>query len=395
MRQALAVSAEILTQGALGLEELSWGTLRFQHTAALQAALRQRYTAAGASKILSAVRGVLRAAWQLEQMTAEDFHAAAAVKSVKGSQEEPVGRALASGEILALLDACLADPTPAGYRDAAVIGPRSPPTLAGPRSSAIDLSAGRSRCASAPRPGRCHSPGCCKASAPPRARHGNPYDKGHGNRLAATLESGSVRPYPSKPVFQLIAAGPGLDRQESHMSTFVALLRGVNVGKAKRVPMAELRALLVGLGYTGVVTLLNSGNAVFQAAGGAPAQHAAAIAAALAVQLNVEVPVIVKSAAELAAIVAQNPIPVAAADPARCLVAFVQEPTALPGLAAIAPLVLPPEQFALGAQAAYLLCAAGILESKAGEALLGKAGRAATTRNWATVLKLHALAGEE
>ena len=82
----------------------------------------------------------------------------------------------------------------------------------------------------------------------------------------------------------------------------------VNVGKAKRVPMAELRALLAGLGYTRVVTLLNSGNAVFQAAGGAPAQHAAAIAAALAAQLNVEVPVIVKSADELAAIVDQNPI---------------------------------------------------------------------------------------
>jgi site-specific recombinase XerD len=121
MRQALAVSADILTKGALDLEDLPWGTLRFQHTAALQAVLGQRYTVAGANKILSAVRGVLRAAWQLNQMTAEDFHAAAAVKSIKGSQEEPAGRALAAGEILALLDTCLADPTPAGYRDAAVI----------------------------------------------------------------------------------------------------------------------------------------------------------------------------------------------------------------------------------------------------------------------------------
>jgi uncharacterized protein (DUF1697 family) len=179
------------------------------------------------------------------------------------------------------------------------------------------------------------------------------------------------------------------------MPAFVALLRGVNVGKAKRVSMAELRALLTGLGYTRVVTLLNSGNAVFRAAGGAPAQYAAAIAAALAAQLNVEVPVIVKSAEELAAIVAQNPIQAEAPDHARFLVAFVQEPTALPGLAAIAPLVVPAEQFAIGEQAAYLLCAAGILESKAGEALLGKAGRAATTRNWATVLKLQAMASDD
>jgi uncharacterized protein (DUF1697 family) len=45
------------------------------------------------------------------------------------------------------------------------------------------------------------------------------------------------------------------------MPRFVALLRGVNVGKAKRVPMAQLRAWLAELGYSGVATLLNSGNA--------------------------------------------------------------------------------------------------------------------------------------
>ena len=47
---------------------------------------------------------------------------------------------------------------------------------------------------------------------------------------------------------------------------------------------------------------------------------------------------------------------------------------------------------AIGTETAYLFCAAGILQSKAGEALLGKAGQMATTRNWATVLKLQALA---
>ena len=56
------------------------------------------------------------------------------------------------------------------------------------------------------------------------------------------------------------------------MPTFIALLRGINVGKAKRVPMAELRALLAGLGYGDVQTLLNSGNAVFTHANASPAQ---------------------------------------------------------------------------------------------------------------------------
>ena len=178
------------------------------------------------------------------------------------------------------------------------------------------------------------------------------------------------------------------------MPTFVALLRGVNVGKAKRVPMSELRALLSGLGYTGVATLLNSGNAVFGAPKGTPAKHAKSIAAAISTQLKVEVSVIVKSASELAAILAENPIKARADEHPRFLVAFVQDARALSSLAAIESLVVPPEQFSVGKDAAYFFCATGILESKAWNALLGKAGKSATTRNWATVLKLQALASE-
>lgn len=176
------------------------------------------------------------------------------------------------------------------------------------------------------------------------------------------------------------------------MPRYIALLRGVNVGKSKRVPMESFRSLLSGLGYTNVATLLNSGNAVFRAARGGPATHAPRIAAALADSLGVDVPVIVKSAAEFAAIVAENPIKFDVADHSRLLVAFTQDRQALAGLAPIRALLVSPEQFAIGENAAYLLCAAGILQCKAGEALLGKAGRLATTRNWATTLKLHALA---
>ena len=176
------------------------------------------------------------------------------------------------------------------------------------------------------------------------------------------------------------------------MPTFVVLLRGVNVGKATRVPMAEFRVLLSGLGYTGVVTVLNSGNAVFRAAEGTPAKHAASISAALSRKLAVDVPVVVKSAKQFAAIVAENPIKAKAAEHARLLVAFTQRNQALAGLAPIQPLVAPPEQFAIGKHAAYLFCAAGILQSRAGKELLGRRGSAATTRNWATTLKLHALA---
>jgi uncharacterized protein (DUF1697 family) len=175
------------------------------------------------------------------------------------------------------------------------------------------------------------------------------------------------------------------------MPVFVALLRGINVGKAKRIAMAELRALLGELGYTEVATLLNSGNAVFHASGGTSASLAAEISAAIASRLHIDVPVIVKSATELNRIISENPLARNAPDHSRLLVAFVQDTTALSEISAIERLVLPPEEFVDGKHAAYLHCVSGILASKAGEALLGMPGRAATTRNWATVIKLQAL----
>jgi uncharacterized protein (DUF1697 family) len=175
---------------------------------------------------------------------------------------------------------------------------------------------------------------------------------------------------------------------------FVALLRGINVGKAKRIPMADLRDLLAELGYTDVATLMNSGNAVFRVSKGKQAKHSADIAAAISSKLKVEVPVIVKSAKELLAIVGENQLAEKATNPSHLLVVFAQSNAALSGLGVVESLVVLPEQFLVGKNAAYLHCATGILESKAAEALLGKAGKSVTTRNWATVLKLRALVCE-
>lgn len=175
-------------------------------------------------------------------------------------------------------------------------------------------------------------------------------------------------------------------------NTFIALLRGINVGKANRIAMADLRTLLEGLGFTGVSTLLNSGNAVFRASQGRSAGHAADIAAAITRQLQLKVPVIVKSAQELDTIASGNPWANTMIDSSRLLVAFAQDNTQLAGLDAIRKLVATPEEFVIGRHAAYLHCVSGILKSKAGNCLLGKAGQTVSTRNWATVLKLQALA---
>ncbi|MGH8129568.1 MAG: DUF1697 domain-containing protein [Steroidobacteraceae bacterium] len=175
------------------------------------------------------------------------------------------------------------------------------------------------------------------------------------------------------------------------MPRFVALLRGVNVGKGKRVPMVKLRELLAALGYRNVQTLLNSGNAIFESTTRSTGTHASRIQAAITEALNVEVPVIVKSAEEMAAVQAENTLASVATNPSRLLAAFTARAEDLRALAALAPLARRPEQFLLGEHAAYLWCPNGILESRAAEALLGKVGRAATSRNWATVAKISAL----
>jgi site-specific recombinase XerD len=119
MQRALTIIAELLTgQEGVGYAAIPWGRLRFQHTAALRAALAEKYSYSTANKTLSALRGVLRAAWKLGQMTAEDYQQAASVENLKG-ETMPAGRAIGAGELGALLNTCGNDPL--GIRDAAII----------------------------------------------------------------------------------------------------------------------------------------------------------------------------------------------------------------------------------------------------------------------------------
>jgi len=93
--------------------------------------------------------------------------------------------------------------------------------------------------------------------------------------------------------------------------------------------MAEFRATLEELGHKSVRTLLNSGNAVFSSASRSPAKLAADIAAAVQGRFGVVTPVIVKSAAEFAAIVDNNPIVPPESENSQFLVAFEMDRTKL------------------------------------------------------------------
>jgi uncharacterized protein (DUF1697 family) len=175
------------------------------------------------------------------------------------------------------------------------------------------------------------------------------------------------------------------------MPRFVALFRGINVGKAKRIAMADLRALLASLGYSGVRTLLNSGNALFEASTASREAHALRIREAVAAELGVDAGVVVMSAQDIAAVVAGNRLGPVATDPSRLLVALTTEAKALAALAPIAKAEWGADRVHIGRDAAYVWCADGILQSKAAVALLKGLSPSATTRNWATVEKLHAM----
>lgn len=120
---SLNLAAAVLTADQCDYQTCPWQALRYAHVAALRAWLLQNKSAATGNKILSAVRGTLRAAWQLGLMSTDDYMHAVAVKAIRGEKpDQAAGRALEPGEFKAVLAACAADRTPAGVRDACILG---------------------------------------------------------------------------------------------------------------------------------------------------------------------------------------------------------------------------------------------------------------------------------
>ncbi|MEW6335983.1 MAG: DUF1697 domain-containing protein [Acidobacteriota bacterium] len=189
-------------------------------------------------------------------------------------------------------------------------------------------------------------------------------------------------------------AVPGVrrTRRERTGMTLVALLRGINVGRAKRVAMSELRRLIEGIGFRDVRTVLNSGNLLLVAPRGERRAAAARIREAIASSLEVEALVVVVSAADLAEAVAQNPLAAVATDPSRLLVAFPEEPGALRRLSSLAGEDWRDEVLAVGRRAAYLWCPRGVAAGRLAKAVERALDGAVTMRNWATATRVCDLA---
>ncbi|WP_406850422.1 DUF1697 domain-containing protein [Chromobacterium phragmitis] len=170
------------------------------------------------------------------------------------------------------------------------------------------------------------------------------------------------------------------------MESCVALIRGINVGKAKRLAMADLRRIAEALGAESVATVLNSGNLACRHRS-AP-RLAAGLEAAIVRDCGFSARALALGGAELEAIAAGNPYADLAADPARLLVAFPLEPSALADCAGVAYDKAGPERLHAGDGAAYLWCADGLRDSPLAAAFAKRLGERFTIRNWATTLKL-------
>jgi uncharacterized protein (DUF1697 family) len=179
------------------------------------------------------------------------------------------------------------------------------------------------------------------------------------------------------------------------MPAYVALFRGINVGKAKRIAMADLRKLLEKQGYNGVRTLLNSGNAVFNTRATPANKLAGHIRNEVAKKLGVDAVVIVKSAVDIEGILADDELGRNAADHSRLLVAMTQDAKSLAALAPFANRKWGDDKVHLGKYAAYVYCTNGILESQALEVLLKALAGEGTTRNWATMTRIQALLADD
>jgi uncharacterized protein (DUF1697 family) len=175
------------------------------------------------------------------------------------------------------------------------------------------------------------------------------------------------------------------------MTAYLALLRGINLGSRNKIAMGDLRELLAAMGHGDVRTHLQTGNAIFTASG-EPPDLAADIEKRVAADLGVSCAVLVLTQAELAEVVARNPLAVEGNDPSKLHVTFLAgEPDPdrigrLDGLAAEG------EAHAVVGRAVYLYAPHGYGRTKLSNTTVEKRlGVAATTRTWRVVTTLDAM----
>ncbi len=176
------------------------------------------------------------------------------------------------------------------------------------------------------------------------------------------------------------------------MTRYVGFLRGINVGKAKRLAMADLREMCEELGLDGVRTQGQSGNLVFDSTVSARRLESQ-IGDAIRKRFGMNVVVVVRTAAQLAAVIERNPFEKLVTVPRYSTVSFLAKKPAARVLADIDPAEYEPERFELHGTELYVWMPEGQIKSSLNKVLTDdKLGVAATNRNWNTLVKLNEMA---
>jgi uncharacterized protein (DUF1697 family) len=172
------------------------------------------------------------------------------------------------------------------------------------------------------------------------------------------------------------------------------MLRGINLGPSRRVPMAELRALFSDAGYESVRTYVQSGNVVL-ATGAAPAELEQQAKRLISERFGFAVPVVARTRDELAAVIELNPLGDVADDPKRYQVSFLSAALDAEAVERLQELAAESERFAAEGRELYAWHPEGVARSKLSNALAGKGlGVTATARNFKTVRALLEIADE-
>ncbi|MEU9032650.1 DUF1697 domain-containing protein [Streptomyces sp. NPDC048383] len=172
---------------------------------------------------------------------------------------------------------------------------------------------------------------------------------------------------------------------------YAALLRGINVGGSKKVPMARLRPLMEALGHGDVRTYLQSGNAVFTSTRQDPDALARELEAAIEAHFGFRVACLVVDGDHLKAVADACPFPAAELEGKQLHATFFSEQPAEDRFRSVDPAAHLPEEYRIGDRVVYLYAPDGLGRSKLAEALAKPAvvkGLDVTTRNWNTVVKL-------
>ena len=178
------------------------------------------------------------------------------------------------------------------------------------------------------------------------------------------------------------------------MTVFIALLRGVNVGGHRKIAMADLRAMLEGLGFAEARSLLNSGNLVFRGEREGGRALEGLLEREAAERLDLHTDFLVRTADEWSEIIASNPFPdEAARDPGHLVVMALKEGPSEAAVTALRAAIKGDEVVRVAGETAYITYPDGIGRSKLTNARIEDGlGVRGTARNWNTVRKLDELA---